>query len=82
VPLLLSVCWRRVVSAVQPKKKSLAQITPGARSSDAPDGKMFSLDRAAARRWLVQMIAARAVQLYRQRNRSNDHGGNQQSKSE
>ena len=70
------------MSAVQPKNKSLAQNTPGARSSDASDGKMFTLDKAAARRWLVQMIAARAVQLYRQRNRSNDHGGSQQSISE
>jgi hypothetical protein len=70
------------VSAVQlPTTKSLPENSPGARSSDASDGKMFTLDRAAARRWLVEMIAARAVQLYRQRNRSNDHGGDNQQSS-
>jgi hypothetical protein len=70
------------VSAVESQNtKFLAQNSPGARSSDAPDGKMFTLDRAKARRWLVEMIAARAVQLYRQRNRSNDHGGDNQQSS-
>jgi phage baseplate assembly protein gpV len=49
------------VSAVESQtKKSLPKNSPGARSSDAPDGKMFTLDRAKARRWLVEMIAARA----------------------
>jgi hypothetical protein len=71
------------VSAIPAQNtKSLSKTRLAARSSDAPDGKMFTLDRAKARRWLVEIIAARAVQLYRQRNRSNENGGNQQSKSE
>jgi hypothetical protein len=63
------------MSAVPPcKTNSLAKTHLGVRSSDALDGKILTLDRAAAKKWLVKIIAARAVQLYRQRNRSKDRG--------
>ena len=72
------------MSAVQPHNTNIFVKTRlGARSFDTPDGRMLTLDRAAAKKWLVKIIAARAVQLYRQRNRSEDHGGDtQQSSSE